>query len=111
FLGVGKEFYDRRFPFAVFDFDEGESFGAERLCYRSKLVRLADRDAGEILRIDPFDHATAVERTSKNLEFARREHVAETHQLHTETAVGFVTAERAHCLAVGQARKRGRNVN
>ena len=48
-LRLGKEFHDRRFPFAVLDLDEGESFRAERFRDRGQFVDLADGDAGEIL--------------------------------------------------------------
>ena len=49
-LRVAEEFHDRRFPFAVFHLDEGESFRAERFRDLGQFVDLADGEA----RRNPF---------------------------------------------------------
>ena len=43
-LRLGEEFYDGRFPFAVLDLDEGETFRAEIFRDRAQLIDLPDRD-------------------------------------------------------------------
>ena len=107
---VGEEFHDRRFPFAVFDLDEGESFGAERFRDRGHLVDLADGDAGEAFGVDRFHHAAALDHAAENFETARAEVVGEIDQLHAETAIRLVAAEGADRFAIGQAREGRRDI-
>ena len=101
-----KELYDWRFPFAVLDLDEGQTFRAEFFCDRGQFVDLTDRDAGESFRVDRFDDAARIERTAKHLESAFAKDVAQINQSHAKTAIRFVAAEGANRFAIGQAIER-----
>ena len=105
-FGVGEKLYDRRFPFAVLDLDERESFRAVQLCNFRKFVGLADRDSGKAFRVDRFHHATGVERAAKNFETAVAKNFPKIDQLHFKTTIRFVAAISGDCLAIGQAIKR-----
>src|SRR6476469_5747775 len=67
-LSVTEEFHNRRFPFAVLNLDEGETFGAVQLCNFCKLIGLADGESGKAFCVDCFHDATGIKRTAKNLE-------------------------------------------
>ena len=101
-----KELHDRRFPFAVLNLDEGETFGAERFRDRGQFVDLTDRDAGESFRVDRFDDAARVERAAEHFESAIAKDVAQINQSHSKTAIRFVTAEGADRFAITQAIER-----
>ncbi len=108
---LGEEFHDRRFPFAVFDFDKGEAFGAEGLCDRGHFVHLANRDAGESLGIDRFHHPAALDDGAEKFESALAKFLREIDQLHAETAIRFVASEGPDRVAIGQPREWGRDVD
>src|SRR4029453_9203895 len=91
-LSVAKELHDRRFPFAVLNLDEGETFCAVQLCNFSKLIGLAYGNSGKALCVNCFYRAADIERTAKNLETAVSKNFAKIDQLHFEPAIGLVAA-------------------
>ena len=91
-LGVTEELHDRRFPFAVLNLDEGETFGAVQLCNFCKLIGLADGDSGKTFCVDCFHDAAGIERTAKNLETAFTKGFTKIDQLHFKPAIGFIAA-------------------
>ena len=110
-LGLGKEFHDRRFPFAVFDLDEGESLCAKVFRNRRHLVHLADGDTGEAFCVDRLHDPAALDHAAEHLETALAKLVGEIDQLHAETAVGLVASVGADRFAIGHARERRRDVD
>ena len=109
FLFLGEKLHDRRFPFAVFHFDEREPFRAVLLRHRRDLFRLAGRDPGKAFRVDRFDGSASIQRAAKHFETARGENIAQIRQLHPETAIRLIAAKLVHRFAVGQPWKRRRN--
>ena len=110
-LGLGKEFHDRRFPFAVFDLDEGESLCAKVFRNRRHLVDLADGDTGEALCVDRLHDPAALDHAAEHLETALAKIVGEIDQLHAKAAIGLVAAVGADRFAIGQAREGRRDVD
>ena len=104
-FGVGEEFDDGGFPFAVLDFDEGEAFCAELLGEVGEVVDLAGGDGGESFGVDGFDDAAVVEGGAEDFEFRRGEDGGEVADFNSETGVGFVAAVTVHRLVVGEAGK------
>src|SRR5262249_53891897 len=100
--GVREKLYDRRFPFAVLDLDERESFCAMQLCYFRKFIGLADRDSRKAFRVDRFHHAACVERAAKNFETAFPKNFPKIDQLHLKTTIPFGAAISAGCLAISE---------
>src|SRR5205823_11033429 len=105
-LRLGKEFHNRRFPFSVLHFDEGESFRSECFRNRGQLIDLADGNTGEIFGIDGLDHTALGQRALEKLELAAAKYIAEIDQTHAKTAIRFVAPNGIDGFAVSQPWKR-----
>src|SRR6185436_10507374 len=110
-LGVTEELHDRRFPFAVLNLDEGETFGAVQLCNFSKLVGLTYCDSGKAFCVDCFHDAAGIERTAKNFETAFTKDLAKIDQLHFEPAIGVIAGGAIERFAISKAAGRDFYVN
>src|SRR5258707_668605 len=84
-FGVAEKLYDRRLPFAAFNFDEREALCPKTLRRLGELLDLPLRRAGESLRVDCLDHAAGIHRAAEHFEFALRKILREIDKLNAKT--------------------------